>query len=215
MKKPTLIDSALGLLQSTQRNTHDGWYCAKDEADLSTIDRLYHAWLVLTDKARAYRFKEDDPAPIERDEPAKDFFVELPAKYTRVMDDNFMELTDAKPFTPDIESDRPDIEGWLNAVNNLRGDYKKPTTDAVSIARYAQRLEREAEETNREIGAMQDALDNVQGEANLEQIVSLTAENERLEKELKISRYQFDHVKGERGEAYRKLDDQNAKGGIS
>ena len=61
MRKPLLIDTALGSLQSTQRNTHDGWYCAKDEDGLSIVERLYHAWLVLTDKARAYRFKEDDP----------------------------------------------------------------------------------------------------------------------------------------------------------
>lgn len=59
-RKPRLIDT----YTTTTTEVGDGWFIAKPmpwDSVFGTIERAYHAWLVLRGRATAITFREDTP----------------------------------------------------------------------------------------------------------------------------------------------------------
>ena len=72
LEKPCIIDEIKDMsILNTMVKINGKWYIAKPFSGYAPlydfVTRIYHAWLVLTDKAMAVRFKEDDKG-IEEEE---------------------------------------------------------------------------------------------------------------------------------------------------
>lgn len=62
MRKPKLIDGEIALSKTISYQALDGsWKHPKSIEDYSLLERTWHAWWVLTGKARAFRYYQDEP----------------------------------------------------------------------------------------------------------------------------------------------------------
>lgn len=59
IRKPELIDHMLEFWKENQACINNRWYVAKDIQYPSILERLYHAYLILIKKARAFQFQQD------------------------------------------------------------------------------------------------------------------------------------------------------------